>query len=94
MGIIFLVNKYLICFVLMSYLSNNSINEKKKKCIHQQFKILNNVTVCTLLDIEKYNYMYDLDIMERIMFPSFLLPSPSPPNKKRVELNVFSDHIL
>ena len=30
MGIIFLVNKYLICFVLMSYLSNNSINEKKK----------------------------------------------------------------
>ena len=67
---------------------------KKKKYIHQQFKILNNVTVCTLLDIEKYNYMYDLDIMERIMFPSFLLPSPSPPNKKRVELNVFSDHIL
>ena len=88
-----MVNKYLICFVLMSYLSNNSINEKKK-CIHQQFKILNNVTICTLLDIEKYNYMYDFDIMERIMF---LLPPPipfSPPKKKRVELNVFSDHIL
>ena len=92
MGIIFLVNKYLICFVLMSYLSNNSI--KEKKYIHQQFKILNNVTICTLLDIEKYNYMYDFDIMERIMFPSFLLPSPSSPKKKRVELNVFSDHIL
>ena len=34
MGIIFLVNKYLICFVLMSYLSNNSINEKKNASIN------------------------------------------------------------
>lgn len=75
-----MVNKYLICFVLMSYLSNNSI--KGKKNIHQQFKILNNVTICTLLDIEKYNYMCDLDIMERIMFPSFPIPSHPLPKKK------------